>query len=151
MGRKALDIGVVAKMSGLPASTLRYYEEKGLIRSVGRDGIRRVFSESVIERLSLISLGRYAGLSLDEIAMMFSPDGALRIDRRHLLNKAQDLGKLIQRLEAMKKGLEHVADCPKPNQLECPRFRQLMSIAAKRQEKGQKLTRHVPYREGKRS
>lgn len=31
---KALGIGEVAKRSGVPASTLRYYEEKGLIRSI---------------------------------------------------------------------------------------------------------------------
>ena len=38
-----LDIGEVAKQAGLPPSTLRYYEEKGLIRSVGRRGLRRAF------------------------------------------------------------------------------------------------------------
>lgn len=37
-----MDIYTGAKRSGDPASTLRYYEEKGLIRSVGRNGLRRV-------------------------------------------------------------------------------------------------------------
>src|SRR5690242_5737449 len=36
-----LDIGDVARRAGLPVSTLRYYEEKGLIASVGRNGLRR--------------------------------------------------------------------------------------------------------------
>ena len=36
-----MDIAQVAKRSGVPASTLRYYEEKGLIASVGREGLRR--------------------------------------------------------------------------------------------------------------
>ena len=52
-----MDINEVSKASGLPASTLRYYEEKGLIRSIGRNGLRRVFAESVLQRLSLIALG----------------------------------------------------------------------------------------------
>lgn len=45
-----MDIAEVAKRSGVPASTLRYYEEKGLICSVGRQGIRRVFHANVLER-----------------------------------------------------------------------------------------------------
>ena len=38
-----LDIGVLAEKSGVPASTLRYYEEIGLIESLGRRGLRRQF------------------------------------------------------------------------------------------------------------
>ncbi len=56
-----MDIAEVAKASGLPASTLRFYEEKGLIKSYGRNGLRRLFSANVVERLALISLGRNAG------------------------------------------------------------------------------------------
>ncbi|MFK4074995.1 MerR family transcriptional regulator [Ectopseudomonas khazarica] len=72
---KELDIGTVARWSGLPASTLRYYEEKGLIRSIGRNGLRRVFAESVLQRLSLIALGRTAGFSLEDIAGMLASEG----------------------------------------------------------------------------
>jgi len=34
-----MDIAEVAKRSGVPASTLRFYEEKGLISSIGRQGL----------------------------------------------------------------------------------------------------------------
>lgn len=54
---KDLDIGDVAQRSGVPASTLRFYEEKGLIASVGRRGLRRLFDPSVLERLALIAVG----------------------------------------------------------------------------------------------
>ena len=63
-----MEISQVAKKSGVSASTLRFYEEKGLITSIGRQGIRRVFSPNVLERLELIALGRAAGFSLEEIA-----------------------------------------------------------------------------------
>ena len=43
------------------ASTLRYYEEMGLIESIGRRGLKRVFLPSVLEKLSLIELGQAAG------------------------------------------------------------------------------------------
>ena len=63
-------ISQVAKKSGVSASTLRFYEEKGLITSIGRQGIRRVFSPNVLERLELIALGRAAGFSLEEIGSL---------------------------------------------------------------------------------
>src|SRR5207244_12653319 len=75
-----LDIGEVAKRSGLPASALRFYEEKGLIRSVGRRGLRRLYDPAVLERLAMIALGQSAGFSLDDIARLFSPGREPRID-----------------------------------------------------------------------
>jgi DNA-binding transcriptional MerR regulator len=77
-----MDIGEVARRSGVPASTLRFYEEKGLIASVGRRGLRRQFGAGVLERLALIALGRSAGFSLDEIARMSGSGGRPRIDRQ---------------------------------------------------------------------
>jgi DNA-binding transcriptional MerR regulator len=56
-----LDIAEVVERSGLPASALRFYEQKGLIRSTGRRGLRRVFPAGVVEKLALIALGRSAG------------------------------------------------------------------------------------------
>lgn len=72
-----MDIAEVARRSGVPASTLRFYEKKGLIRSLGRQGLRRVFNDNILERLALIALGRAAGFSLDEIGSMIGPKGDL--------------------------------------------------------------------------
>jgi len=124
------DISEVAQRSGVPASTLRFYEEKGLITSVGRRGLRRLFGPGVLERLALISLGRSAGFSLDEIARMFAPDGRPRIDRKLLAAKAKELDGTIRRLAAMRDGLRHAAACPAPSHLECPTFRRLLGLAA---------------------
>jgi len=125
-----MDISEVVKRSGVPASTLRYYEEKGLIRSVGRQGLRRVFGPGVLERLALVALGRSAGLSLDEIARMFASDGRPRIDRQLLAAKAEELDATIRRLRAMRDGLRHAAACPAPSHMECPSFRRLLQRAA---------------------
>lgn len=126
---KTLDIGEVVKRVGLPASTLRYYEEKGLIKSVGRHGLRRMFDVSVLHRLSLISLGRLAGMSLEEINMMLSSDGIAKIDREQLSNKADELEQKIMHLSAMRDGLRHAANCPEPSHFECPKFNQLLRVA----------------------
>ena len=61
----ALDITEVARRSGVPASTLRFYEEKKLISSIGRRGLRRLFDPRVVERLAFIALGRASGFSLN--------------------------------------------------------------------------------------
>ena len=125
-----MDINEVARASGVPASTLRYYEEKGLIASVGRRGLRRTFEPHVVERLALIALGRAAGFSLDEIARIFGSDGRPRIDRQLLAGKADELDRTIRKLSAMRDGLRHAAACPAPSHMECPTFRRLMSAAA---------------------
>ena len=125
-----MDIAEVARKSGIPASTLRFYEEKGLIRSVGRSGLRRTFDERILDRLALVSLGTASGFSLDEIARMFSPDGKPRIDREMLAGKAAELDRTIRRLTAMRDGLRHAAVCPARSHLECPTFRRLLGAAA---------------------
>ena len=125
-----MDIAEVARRSGFPASTLRFYEEKGLIASNGRKGLRRTFAPGVLERLALIALGRAAGFSLDDIARMFAPDGRPRIDRTALAAKARELDRTIRRMTAMRDGLKHAAACPAPSHLECPTFRRLIGAAA---------------------
>jgi DNA-binding transcriptional MerR regulator len=124
-----LDITEVAKRSGVVASTLRFYEEKGLIVSVGRRGLRRLFDPSVLERLGLITVGRASGFSLDEIALMFAPDGKLRIDRQKLAAKADELDATIRELTAMRDGLRHAAACRAPSHMECPTFRRILRAA----------------------
>lgn len=125
-----LDIAEVSRRSGLPASTLRYYEDKGLIASVGRRGLRRLFDPGVLDRLALIALGRVAGFPLDEIAAMFGEDGKPRIDRDALATRAASLDHTIRRLGALRDGLRHAAECPAPSHVECPTFRRLLHAAA---------------------
>lgn len=132
-----MDISEVARRSGIPASTLRFYEEKGLISSIGRRGLRRVFSANVLERLALIALGRSAGFSLDEIGRMLGSDGHPRIDRQLLADKAEELDSSIRKLTAMRDGLRHAAVCSAPSHMECPTFRRLLGLAAARTSRGQ--------------
>lgn len=130
-----LDIAEVAARTGVPASTLRYYEEQGLIASVGRRGLRRLFAPGILERLSLIALGQLAGFSLHEIAAMFSADGRLRIRRDKLSAKAEDIDQTIRRLAAIRDGLRHAAVCKAPSHLECPTFRRLVRAAERHSRK----------------
>lgn len=125
-----MDIGDVSKATGLPASTLRYYEEKGLIQSNGRNGLRRLFNKNVLEQLALIALGRRVDFSLDEIGGMFTADGP-DINRALLLAKADELDKKINEMTAMRDGLRHAAVCAAPSHFECPKFLRILNIAGK--------------------
>lgn len=138
-----LDIGEVVARAGVPASTLRYYEEKGLIAATGRRGLRRQYDDSVLQTLSLIALGRTAGFSLDDIAGMLLPRGKANIDRARLQARADDIDRTIRQLGALRDGLRHAAVCPAPEHLACPQFQRLMRLASA------KSTRHAtpPVRE----
>ena len=125
-----LDIAEVSRRSGLPASTLRFYEEKGLIVSTGRRGLRRLFDAGVLERLALVALGRAAGFSLEEIALMFAPDGRPRIDRQALETKADELDRTIRKLSTMRDGLRHAAVCRAPSHMECPTFLRILRVVS---------------------
>ena len=127
---KFLDIAEVARRSGMAASKLRFYEEKGLIASTGRHGLKRLFDADVLDRLAVIGLAQTAGFSLEEISGMFGADGRPRLDRAQLSARADELDQTIKRLAGLRDGLRHAAACPAPSHMECPTFRKLLAGAA---------------------
>ena len=48
---KELSISQVVRQTKIPSSTIRYYERIGLIHSIGRNGLQRIFNEQVIGQL----------------------------------------------------------------------------------------------------
>ena len=65
---KTKQIGVVAKESGVPIKTIRYYEELGLLKAAARtEGRFRLFESDVLSRLNFIKRAQSLGLSLLEI------------------------------------------------------------------------------------
>lgn len=133
---KDIDIAELSKLTGLPASTLRYYEEKSLITSVGRRGLRRLFAPEALQRLALVALGIKAGFSLTEISIFLLGKRKLEIDRGLLLAKAEEIDQQIKTLQQIRSGLIHAAECPAPSHLECPRFKKMLRVAARSQAKG---------------
>ncbi|HEJ9150110.1 helix-turn-helix domain-containing protein [Serratia marcescens] len=123
---KELDIGEVALLSGIAPSALRHYEKKGLIASIGRNGLRRQYAAGVLDQLKLIALGRLAGFTLDEIASLFDERGRIALDRRLLAARIEELDYTLRRLGQVRAGLQHMVDCPEPEHLQCPQFRKLL-------------------------
>ena len=72
-----LTIGEVARRSGVAASAIRYYEERGLISSERAESGHRRFPRFVLRRIAFIVFAQRVGLTLDEIRSELAklPDG----------------------------------------------------------------------------
>ena len=120
-----MNIGELAKRSGLPASTIRFYERAGLLRSVERqaNGYRSFPAEAALT-LDLIATAQKAGFSLDEIRSLLPGDlrswehGALV---EALRRKMSDIEALQARLAQSKAQLVAVLDAieSKPGDIDC--------------------------------
>ncbi len=64
-------IGQVSEISGLPVSTLRYYDKEGLFPNLQRKGGQRIFSDSEIESLRVIECLKQSGLEIKDIKQFF--------------------------------------------------------------------------------
>lgn len=62
-----LTVGEVAARSGVPVSTLHFYESKGLIRSMRNAGNHRRFARAELRRIAVIRVAQRAGIPLEEI------------------------------------------------------------------------------------
>ena len=129
----AIDISNLSKRSGVPASTLRYYEEKKLIKSIGRNGLKRLFDTYIFEQLDFIALGQRAGFSLEDIQAMLTTKGKYEVNRDKLQEKAQEIGQHVKQLTAIQRCLEHAAKCSAERHSECPKFQKLLRVAGKDQ------------------
>lgn len=79
-----LTIGDVARRAGVAATTLRYYEQIGLVAAPARLGGQRRYDESVLTRLEVIRLCKSAGFALEEIQLLFADDAPGRPTSRKL-------------------------------------------------------------------
>lgn len=117
-----IDIGEVRARTGLPASTLHYYERHGLIRSVERTGLRRQYEADTIERLAVIVLCQRGGFSLQEIAGLLATGGEPAW-KDLVQAKLTQLRSQIRSLRSIERGLTHALACPSDNVLRCEHFR----------------------------
>ncbi|MEA5572509.1 heavy metal-responsive transcriptional regulator [Calothrix sp. UHCC 0171] len=106
-------IGTIAKESGIPIKTIRYYEEVGLIRASSRtEGGFRLFNADIIERLHFIKRSQSLGLSLTEIREFLDVHDRGNLPCQHikakLLDKLAAIEEQIQHLLVLKSELEEI-------------------------------------------
>ncbi|MGH9081204.1 MAG: redox-sensitive transcriptional activator SoxR [Acidimicrobiales bacterium] len=111
-----LTIGEVAERSGLAASAIRFYEQRGLVQAQRAAGGQRRFRRDVLRRIAFIRIAQRVGLSLEEIAAALA---GLPADRAPSRRDWQDLtrgwrGRIDERiavLEALRGGLTRCIGC----------------------------------------
>ena len=100
-----MKIGELSKQTGLPSSTLRYYESIGLLPAAKRENGQRIYDEGVIGRLKFIRAAKATNFSLEEIARFFSDQEA---DWRPFAEaKVRELESVIEEYQEMRGMLMH--------------------------------------------
>jgi DNA-binding transcriptional MerR regulator len=121
-----LTIGEVARRAGRATSSIRYYEEIGLIPEPVRVSGRRQYHPEIVRTLAVIETAQRAGLNLDEIRLLLdaSGDDAAATERLRDVaeRKLPELETLIERAELVRRWLEDAACCTCPTLDDCPLF-----------------------------
>ncbi len=111
-----LSIGDVAGRSGVAATTLRFYEQQGLLSAPDRVGGRRRYDDTVLSRLEVIGLCKAAGFSLEEIRLLLTDDAPGRVASRSLAEaKLTDIDDQMATLVRAKEIIEWAMNCPCPS------------------------------------
>ncbi|RHW27249.1 redox-sensitive transcriptional activator SoxR [Nocardioides immobilis] len=63
-----LTIGQLAERAGVATSAIRFYEDKGLVRSTRTTGNQRRYEQSTLRRVAFVRAAQRVGLSLEEVA-----------------------------------------------------------------------------------
>jgi DNA-binding transcriptional MerR regulator len=113
-------ISEVSTAFDLPVSTLRYYDEIGLVAASHRRSRVRHYDRRALERLVYVQLFRLDGmLSIDHTAELIA--SANREHRNKLLQDSRaELADRIQRLQQAHDMLAHMMKCPHESTGECP-------------------------------
>ena len=121
-----MSIGTVAALTGKRPSSIRYYEQIGLLPPACRVSGRRVYGPDTVRTLAVIETGQRAGLTLDEIRDLLSAsDGdraAIERLREVAIRKLPQVRELIERTEIVRDWLEAATRCECPTLDECPLF-----------------------------
>jgi MerR family redox-sensitive transcriptional activator SoxR len=119
-------IGDVARRTGKAASTIRYYEQIGLITPPTRISGQRHYPTEVVRELAVIETAQRAGLSLEEIRLLLqaAPDDRRSTEqlREVAERKLPELSEAIARAEIVRSWLEDAALCHCPTLDDCPLF-----------------------------
>jgi MerR family transcriptional regulator, redox-sensitive transcriptional activator SoxR len=115
-----LTIGRVAEETGVAATTLRYYEQIGLVPVPARVGGQRRYDESVLTRLEVIGLCKSAGFALDEIQVLFADDAPGRPASRALAEaKLAEIDARMESLSRARAVIEWGMRCTCPSIDDC--------------------------------
>ncbi len=120
-----LNIGDVAKQTGLRAKTIRYYEDIGLVKPLRDTNDYRVFRDSDLHKLTFLSRARALGFTIDDcraLLALYEDESRASADVKEIARKhLEEIEAKVRDLEAMHATLTHlVAECAGDNRPDCP-------------------------------
>jgi DNA-binding transcriptional MerR regulator len=120
-----LTIGQLAAETGVPSSTIRFWERKGLLAPARRQSGQRRYESTAARSVALLRLCQEAGLTLADIRR-FRDERAVTPGSWHTLveQKLADVERQITALEHARKLLSHAATCHHDDLLACPGFQE---------------------------
>ncbi len=120
-----MNIGDVAKLSGLPAKTIRYYEDIGLVRPLRGSNGYRTFRESDAHKLAFLGRARALGFSIEGCRSLLKlyedTDRASAEVKRIAEEHLERIDQKISELTEMRATLAHLVDaCNGDHRPDCP-------------------------------
>jgi len=120
-----MNIGDVAALSGLPAKTIRYYEEIGLVAPARGENGYRSFAERDLHRLAFLARARSLGFSLDDcrsLLALYDDRGRASADVKEIARGHLDrIERKIAELETLRTTLSHLVErCQGDDRPDCP-------------------------------
>ena len=120
-----MNIGDVAQRSGLPAKTIRYYEDIGLVSPVRGGNGYRSFREHDLHRLAFLARARSLGFSLDDcrsLLALYDDRARASADVKALASDhLAHIDRKIAELEGLRATLKHLVDrCHGDDRPDCP-------------------------------
>jgi DNA-binding transcriptional MerR regulator len=120
-------INEAAREFGIKASTIRYYESRGLVHPVSRHSGRRWYGPDELRRLAVIRYWQQSGLlSLDDIQEILAGPGRSSEWHELIAQQVRSLEDKIARMGAAKEFLEHVASHHEQAPDGCPHYEALI-------------------------
>ncbi len=121
-----MTIGELAAESGIPASTIRYWEKIGVLPKTARIGGQRRYAADAVHRLAVLHLAQLCGFRLEEMRHLLHGFGpGVKLPRRWqelAHKKQQELDEQIMRLKAMRRLVDRVLQCQCIELPECGRI-----------------------------
>lgn len=118
-----LNIGEVARQSGLKVSAIRYYESLGLLSPVRRVHGHRRYHPDIFERLAFIQTVQQVGFNLEQILELIkafeSSNSPVTLCQGMARQKLAEVDKLIARLKNVRRTLAESLNCDCANLNEC--------------------------------
>ena len=125
-GQPLLTIGAVAGLARKRPSTIRYYEQIGLLPAPPRVSGQRRYGADTVRTLAVIETAQRAGLALDEIKALLaaSPGDSQAVERLREIaeRKLPEIVAQIERSQIIRGWLECAARCECPDLAVCPLF-----------------------------